>query len=110
MRTDHPTASDPRIAAALTELQALIQARYPSATFDVFYRDDPEGIRLRVTVDLEDPDEVLDVLLDKLYEVQVEQELPVYVIPVRTPERIAALLQDHRSQQAHSPSPVRGLG
>ncbi len=96
MSHDHVTDADPRMHTALAELEGLIRARYPSATFTTFHGEDPEGMYLRATVDLEDPDEVMDVVIDRLYDLQVEHELPVYVIPVRTAERSAAL---RRAQQ-----------
>lgn len=83
MRPEEINMDDPRIDEALVELRQLIQESYPAATFDVIYRDDPDGVRLRVTVDVDDTDEVLDVVIDQLYEYQVEQGLPVYVLPVQ---------------------------
>jgi hypothetical protein len=87
---------DPRVEGAIIELRDLIQARYPEATFDVFHRDDPDGVRLRVTVDVEDTDAVMDLVVDKLYELQVEQELPVYVLPVQPRVRAAGQLRSAR--------------
>lgn len=85
---------DPRIDQAIAALHSLILARYPAASFDVFYRDDREGIRLRATVDIEDTDEVMDLIMDKLYKIQVEQQLPVYVVTAQPPERVARRLRD----------------
>jgi hypothetical protein len=79
---------------ALEELQEIIGQHYPTATFAVSRsEDDPEAVHLTTTVDLDDPDEVLDVVIARVMELQVEEKLPVYVIPVRTPERVAALRQ-----------------
>ena len=97
MAQEHLTPTnetDPQIATALDELRQLIRARYPDAAFTVFRGEDPDGIYLRVTVDLDDTDEVVDHVLDKLYEVQVERELPVYIVTVPPLERVAALLRD----------------
>jgi hypothetical protein len=94
MTHERLTSRDPRIERAVRDLKALISARFPTAIYEVFERDDPDGTRLRATVDVEDPDAVLDVVMDRLYEFQVEQELPIYVIPVRpwarAPEKLAA--------------------
>lgn len=79
---------DPRIQAALAELEQAIAARYPVATFDVFYREDPDGVRLRATIDVEDTGEVIDTIIDTLYEIQVERGLPIYVIAVRPMHRV----------------------
>lgn len=68
MTQEYDRAADPRVTAALAELQTVIQQHYPNVTFDVFERDDPDGIRLRATVDVEDTDAVLDVVIDRLYE------------------------------------------
>src|SRR5688500_18903888 len=86
-------AQDPTVTAALDELREAILRRYPNAAFETFHRDDPDGIRLRVTVDTDDTDEVLDIVIDRLYELQVEQLLPIYVIPVQPPSRTAAQLR-----------------
>jgi len=60
-----------------------IRERYPDATFAVSMGDDPDGIYLMATVDLEDTGEVLDAIMDRLLEVQIDEALPVYVIPIR---------------------------
>lgn len=87
-----PSPSDARIGAALTELEQFIQERYPDATFTTFRGEEPDGMYLRVTIDQDDPDEVVDHVLDRLYELQVEQALPVYVIAVPPLARIAKAL------------------
>jgi len=74
---------DPRIEAALLELRALIQARYPTAAFLTFHGDDPAGMYLQATVEIDDTDEVVDVIIDRLLAMQVDEGLPVYVLPVR---------------------------
>ena len=100
MRTESSALSDPRVHAAVAELQERITKQYPSATFEVGEGDDPEGLYITATVDLDDPDEVVDLLVDRLLELQVDEGLPVYVIPVRTPERVAALLEARRRAPA----------
>ena len=80
--------TDPRIAQAVDELQALIKSRYPDAHFDVSTGDDPEGVYLTATVDLEDPDEVTDLVIDRTMQLQVEEQLPVYVVPIRPLSRV----------------------
>ena len=87
---------DARIRDALTELQEMIQQKYPTATFEVSRGDDPEGIYLTPTVDVEDVGEVFDVVVDRLLEMQVEEGLPVYVIPVRP---LARVLEAMRAEQ-----------
>jgi hypothetical protein len=82
----------PPMRQALKELEGIIGHRYPTATFDISRgEDDPEVVHLTTTVDLDDPDEVLDLVITRVMKLQVEEKLPLYVIPVRTPERVAAL-------------------
>ena len=59
MRKESTLLSDPRIAGAVTTLRTLIAEHYPSARFAVFERDDPKGVCLQATVDLEDTDEIM---------------------------------------------------
>src|SRR4051794_8387996 len=81
----------PGVREALDELQALIRRYYPGAKFRVTRgRDDPQAIHLVTTVDVEDLDAVLDVVVDRMMELQIAEGLPIFVIPVRTPERVAA--------------------
>jgi hypothetical protein len=78
-----------RIQMAVAELQALIQQHYPAATFQVTQGEDPIGTYVIATVDVEDTDAVVDVYIDRLLELQLDDGLPVYVVPVRPLERIA---------------------
>jgi hypothetical protein len=97
MTAQQSEAFDGRVRHALAELESAIVARYPSATFEVSRgADDPGSIHLITTVDLDDPDEVGDLVIDRLIELQVDEGLPIHVIPVRTPERIAADLEAYR--------------
>jgi hypothetical protein len=84
----------PRVHGALDELRGMISQRHPTATFEVGRgHDEPENIHLTAIVDLDDPDEVLDLVRERLLELQVEERVPVHVIPIRTPERVLADLQ-----------------
>ena len=80
---DQTLATDPRVLAAIEEFKRLILNRYPEATFEVLYGDDPNGVYLMATVDRDDTLEVLDGIMDRMLEVQIDEELPVYVIPIR---------------------------
>ncbi len=82
--------------SALNELSGAIVKRYPGAHFATVRGEDPAGWYLRATVDLDDPDEVMDVVIDRLLEYQIDQQLPVYVIPLRTKERLTALLEQRQ--------------
>jgi hypothetical protein len=86
---------DPRRQQALAELRGLIAAKYPTATFGVSTgSEDPQETWLTARVDLDDPDEVLEVVRDRVLEYQLDEGLPVYVLPLRTPERAAALRRE----------------
>lgn len=93
MRLEQLQPLDAREQQAVEELQGLIQQHYPSATFVVQRgQDDPAAIHLVATVDLDDTDAVLDLVLERMMELQIEENLPVFVIPVRPAERVRPLL------------------
>src|SRR5436190_14333121 len=96
----------PRVADALIELRDMILARYPTATFHVSNGyDEPENWHLWTTVDLDDTDEILDLVRDRVLDLQIEERVPVYVIPLDTPERTLAELarrqEARRRRQTH---------
>src|SRR3972149_8268858 len=96
MTVERIQEDDPRVQKALDDLQGLIHGRYPEATFEVAPGEDPEGIYLRATVDVEDTDEVVDTIIDQLLDIQAGQRLPVYVIPVRPLKRVLEEMQRPR--------------
>lgn len=81
-----PDPSHPRIAAALQELKCLIAARYPQATFEVEQGWEPPGVYLLPRIDVEDSGEVFDLIVDLLVDMQVHEDLPVYVTVLRPKE------------------------
>src|SRR4051794_6209567 len=97
MENERGLLNDPRIKEAVEELQRLITGRYPGAQFDVFVRDDPsddpKGVRLQATVDVEDLDDVMDTVIDALYDIQVERGLPVYIVTQQPLSRVAEELR-----------------
>lgn len=93
MTSEQTADRDPRIAQAVAELQDVIREHYPSATFDVAPGDDPPGTYLWTAVDTEDTDQVLDNVIDRLLEMQIDQGLLIHVIPIRTSERVKATIQ-----------------
>lgn len=80
---------DERIQHALVELQDVIGTAFPGAVFEIYPGSDPDGMYLEAMVDVEDLNDLLDVFIDRLVDMQVEERLPVYVVPVHTPERVA---------------------
>ena len=63
----------------------------------------PEVTHLTTTVDVDDPDEVVDLVIDRMLELTIDEGIPVYVIPIRTPERVATLRQEERTRR-HPPA------
>jgi hypothetical protein len=102
MRTDRPVRLTPRMEDAVQELKGLITARFPQASFVIEEGSDPEGIYVVTTVDITDTDEVIDLVGDRLVELQVEEGLPLYVTPLRPIERVIAELRER--EQAVPPS------
>lgn len=86
--------SHARLASVINELKAMITARYPNAQFElVRATDEPESVHLVATVDVEDTDEILDLVIDRVLELNVEEGLPLHIIPVQPHERILAAMQ-----------------
>jgi len=89
---------DSMIESALTELRGMISSRYPDARFNTRHGDDPVGVYLRAEVDVENLIDVVDIVLDRLVEMQVDDGLPIELVPVRPIHREIANLR--RSNQA----------
>ena len=103
--------SDLRMNRALNELADIVRRAHPDATFEVVpAQDDPDIVHLLARVDVEDPDVVADLVMDRMLDLQVEDGLPVYVIPLRTPERIAALREAQKlhasARSPYFPDPI----
>lgn len=91
MSTELVDTLNPRIVSALNELTALIRTHYPDAQFEVMRGvDDPEAIHLTTTVDIEEPEDVVDLVIDRLLELQVEERVPIHIIPIRPMARVFA--------------------
>lgn len=88
-----------RMDAAVAEMQQLILSHFPGTTFTVEEWDEPDSVYMRAIVDVGDTDEVIEVILDRLVEMQVEENLPIYVVPIRTPERRAAAFERERRER-----------
>jgi hypothetical protein len=98
MGKQHDWLANPRMAAAVDELRRLVSNHYPSATYELAPGADPDGLYLTATVDVDDPDEVVDIFVERLLDLQVDEGLPLYVIPIRTPERRAAMARPSMQQ------------
>ena len=106
MRRDTPVALTPRMEEAVRELQGLITARFPQASFVVEEGFDPKGTYLVTTVDIADTDEVIDVVGDRLVDLQVTEGLPLYVTPLRPIQRVVAELREREQTTPASPLPL----
>jgi hypothetical protein len=92
---------DPRMQAAIDELEQMVLARYPSTTFEV--GGDPEGgdaVFVRAVVDVDDPDEVTAIVIDRMVDLLVDEGLPVYIVAVRSPIHEAAERQRQQRNMA----------
>jgi hypothetical protein len=97
-------ALDDRMQATVDEMKLVIAGRFPVVKFSVAEGDDPEGIYLIVTLDVDDMDEVTDLFISRMVDLQVEEGLPLFVVPERTPECTTALLT--REAQERAPLPI----
>lgn len=87
--------NDPHIERAVNELEQLVRRSFPNAQFQVSEGEDPDGVYLRATVDVPDTDEVLNLVIDRLVELQVDEHLPLYFVALRPRERVIADLKGH---------------
>lgn len=100
MDHEQVASTEPRLLSAIDEIRELIRDRYPGTIFRVGPGEDGMGTWLVATVDIDDPDEVVDLVIDRLLTLQIEERIPLHVIPIRTPERIAAMLRDHHHRSS----------
>lgn len=95
MKSEREPRVSPRMQRAVEELKGLVRERYPQATFQVTRSpDDRRSIHVVTTVDVPDTTEVVDAVLDRVLQLQIEEKLPVHVIPVRPRERALAMLRE----------------
>ena len=104
MNQEHRFPLSPRMETAIAEMKQRILRHYPSTTFSVYEWDDPEGIFLSAVVDTEDLGAVKALFLSRMVDLQVDEDLPLFVIAERTPEKHAALLA--REAEEREPSLV----
>jgi hypothetical protein len=90
----------------VNELKGTISERFPQASFIVEEGFDPKGVYLVTTVDIADTDEVMDVIGDRLLELQVDEGLPLYVTPLRPIQRVIAELRQREHTTSPSPLPL----
>ena len=106
MKQERPIPLTPAMEQAVNELQGIISERFPQASFVVEEGFDPKGVYLVTTVDIADTDEVIDVVGDRLVELQVDEGLPIYVTPLRPIQRVIAELREREQATSLSPLPL----
>jgi hypothetical protein len=83
-------ASVKRIKEAAEELKTMIRAKYPDAQFQLSRaQDDRDAWNLWTYVDIEDPDEVNEITIDREREMLIEEHIPIYVVPTLSRWRFA---------------------
>ena len=106
MKQERSISLTPAMEKAVNELKGTISARFPQASFVVEQGFDPKGIYLVTTVDIADTDEVIDVVGDRVLELQVDEGLPIYVTPLRPIQRVIAELRERGQASSLSPLPL----
>ncbi|MBV9281181.1 MAG: hypothetical protein JOZ41_13955 [Chloroflexi bacterium] len=87
----------------MTMLKETITRTYPQATFAISRLEgEDEGIYLTATVDVDDADAVLDLVIDRLLQLQIEEGLPIYVVPIRPLARVLADMESTRRGRAQA--------
>ena len=94
MNGEEEPVLDAKLSRAIEELKGLVCEHFPGTTFAVGSApDEPESILLWATVDVDDPDEVSDLVLERMLEMQLDEHIPTYLVPIQTPERILASME-----------------
>src|SRR3989344_5690124 len=97
MSAEIPSGIDSRSLMAIEELKGIVRERYPTATFEIArLEDDPTAWQLITTVDIENPHDVMDIVVDRVLTMQIEENIPVHVIPIRPLERVLEELNQRR--------------
>lgn len=110
MATSSSLLSDPRMMAAIAELTQLIHSRYPDTTFTTELGENGEAVFVTAVVDVDDPDEVVDCFIDRAVALQVDEGLPLHIIPMRTTERNNQLLAALLAQRSSGAMPRSAVG
>jgi len=99
MTNEEFVVTDPRIVAAIEEMQQLILRHYPGSTFRVAPGEDPGTVWMWATVDVDDADEVVALFIDRIVELQIDDGVPLHVIPVETMARNRAVIERERQNR-----------
>lgn len=100
MRIDQTIALEPKLQAAVDELAGMIADQYPSAVFQVSHHPDEAGtVLLDAIVDVDDTEPVNELIFERMEQLRLDEGVPVLVIPLRTPERVAKLREAMQAVQ-----------
>jgi hypothetical protein len=94
----HIDRNNLRLLEASGELEKRIQKAYPNARFSRLWFDDPEGLQLQVVIPITDPEEVFNLVCDELLHYQIEEGLPLYLIPLRPVGEVVKQLQSKSTE------------
>lgn len=83
---------EPLMRDAIAEIQDLVRSTYPDAAFEVFPSSTVGGVYMRIIVDIDDPDDVTALIIDRVADLQINHELPLYPVTVRPTRRAVAEL------------------
>ncbi len=98
---------DSRTEKAVEELKGMIRRHYPDAEFRLGANPEDSAITELVTiVDADDTDQVLDVVVDRQMELQINEDLPIFVVTERPWKRVRQILEEARAKKmAGIPTP-----
>jgi hypothetical protein len=97
-----------KMRAAVQELAGLIRGAFPEAQFGLHKDpDDPSTTILVATVDVDDLEEVVDLFIDRMGELNTEEGVPILVVPLHTPEHVAATYAAMQPAPAVLPTTAR---
>lgn len=102
MRSFKDIVADPRMAAAIDEIQRTVDERYPGTTYSVEPGEDPGTVWMWAEVDVDDSDEVYDLVAERLLDLKIEHGIPLLFIPIWTRARNDAYWRDYLASRSRS--------
>ena len=73
---------DEKTQKAIDEMKTMIRAAYPEACFHAYLGEDPVGVYLNAYTSAEDDFLVLDLISDRLVDLNIDKGVRLYVIPL----------------------------
>src|SRR4051812_48659351 len=97
MTRSHKLVLSVEMRAAVGDLKSLILSRYPGAEIQVGRSpDEADAIVLWTAIDIDDLDEVIDFTIDRVMQYQIDDGLPLWVVPIHSTEYALAQLAASR--------------